>query len=59
MCRALEQIIEESREQGIEQGIERERRLQIENIMEKLKITGQQAMELLGIPVAERSKYIG
>lgn len=62
MCKALEQIIAESREQGfergIEQGIERERRLQIENIMDKLKLTTLQAMELLGIPVTEQSKYM-
>lgn len=59
MCRALEQIIEESREQGIEKGIEQERRSQIDSIMDKLKLTAGQAMELLGIPVAERSKYMG
>ncbi len=62
MCRALEQIKQESRElgvkQGIEQGIEQERRSQIENIMNKLKLTARQAMELLGIPAAERSKYM-
>lgn len=58
MCKALEQIIKESREQGIEQGIEQERRLQIENIMDKLKLTTLQAMELLGIPVTEQSKYM-
>lgn len=54
MCRALEELKKEAMEKGIEQ----ERRLHIVNIMKNLKMTAQQAMELLGIPVSEQGKYL-
>ena len=54
--------IEIGRSQGIEigkdQGIEIGRRQDIENLMDTLHLTAQQAMEALKIPENERIKYM-
>lgn len=54
MCKALEELREESFQRGIDQS----RLDSIKSIMETLKYTAQQAMDLLKIPIAEQSKYI-
>ena len=54
MCRAFDEVREQDRERGREQN-------QIENIrslMENLKMTAQQAMDALGIPMAEQEKLL-
>ncbi len=48
----------EGRAEGRAEGRENERILSIKNIMKKLQYTAEQAMELLEIPVNERSKYL-
>ena len=54
MCRAMEEL----REESIQRGIEQNRLESIKNIMEGLKYTAQQAMDLLKIPAADQSKYL-
>lgn len=54
MCKAMEELREESFQRGIDQS----RLDSIKSIMETLKYTAQQAMDLLKIPIAEQSKYI-
>ena len=74
MCRAFEEVREEARaqgfEQGVEQGIERgikqgieqgselERAKSIKMIMDSLKMTAEQAMDVLKIPKSDHSKYL-
>ena len=41
-----------------EDGRREERVTAIHNLMKKLKMTAEQAMEVLGIPVSERSSYM-
>ena len=48
MCKAMEEL----REQSIQRGIDQSRIESIKNIMEGLKYTAQQAMDLLKIPVS-------
>ena len=73
MCRAFEEVRDEAREQGraegrvegraegrVEgrvEGIEQERIKNIQNLMESMKLTAQQAMDALMIPVSEQPKY--
>ena len=69
MCRAFEEVRDEAREQGrvegrVEgraegrvEGIEQERIKNIQNLMESMKLTAQQAMDALMIPVSEQQKY--
>ena len=54
MCKAMEDL----REESIQRGIDQNRIENIKNIMEGLKYTAQQAMDLLKIPVADQSKYL-
>ena len=54
MCKAMEELREESFQRGIDQG----RIESIKSIMETLKYTAQQAMDLLKIPAAEQPKYM-
>ena len=54
MCKAMEEL----REQSIQRGIDQSRIESIKNIMEGLKYTAQQAMDLLKIPVSDQPKYL-
>ena len=54
MCKAIEEMREESYQRGIEQT----RLESIKNVMEGLKYTAQQAMELLKIPADDQPKYL-
>ena len=49
---------EEGRLEGRQEGIDESRLDSIRNIMDGLKLTAQQAMDILKIPVSERGKYI-
>ena len=51
MCQAIEEMRQDSRNEGIAQGIEQGRLESIRNLMVSLKCTAQQAMDLLKIPV--------
>ena len=54
MCRTMEEVREESLKRGEEAALLRS----IKNIMEGLKYTSQQAMDLLKIPVSDQPKYL-
>ncbi|MBR7015322.1 MAG: hypothetical protein IKI12_02615 [Lachnospiraceae bacterium] len=54
MCKAIDDMRKESREEGIEYN----RLESIRNVMDGLKYTAQQAMELLRIPAADQPKYL-
>ena len=54
MCKAMDEL----REQSIQRGIDQNRVESIKNIMEGLKYTAQQAMDLLKIPVSDQPKYL-
>jgi len=44
-------------EKGINIGVERQTLLSVQNLMETLKLTAEQAMAALKIPESERPKY--
>ena len=54
MCKAMEEMREESYQKGIEQN----RLESIKNIMKNLKLTVHQAMDALGIPADDQPKYL-
>ena len=54
MCKAIDDMRKESREEGIEST----RLESIKIVMERLKYTAQQAMEFLKIPTADWPKYL-
>jgi hypothetical protein len=58
MCQAIEEMRQDSRNEGIEQGIELTRLESIHVVMTRLKCTAQQAMDFLMIPYSEQSKYL-
>ena len=62
MCEVLDRAEARGEERGIAigeaKGIEQTRLENIKNVMEGLKFTAQQAMNLLKIPVEEQSKYL-
>lgn len=49
----------EMKEEGRVEGIDQTRVESIKNIMDGLKYTAQQAMDLLKIPAANQAKYLG
>ena len=58
MSRAFEETYKEGRLEGRLEGVEEERIENLKNLMESLKLTAQQAMDALKIPVSEREKYL-
>ena len=58
MCRAFEEVREQGREQGIAQGIEQTQLAAIKKLMKNLKLSAQQATEVLEIPSADREKLL-
>ena len=54
MCKAMEDL----REESIQRGIDQTRIENIKTVMEKLAYTAKQAMEFLNIPTADQSKYL-
>ena len=58
MCKAMEDLREESIQRGIQRGIDQNRIECIKSLMKTLKLTAQQAMDALLIPVSEQPKYL-
>ena len=58
MCQAIDDMRKESREEGRMEGVESTCLQNIRNVMEGLKYTAQQAMDLLKIPASDRQKYL-
>ena len=58
MCQAIEEMRQDSRNEGIAQGIEINRLESIRNLMISLKCTAQQAMNFLMIPASDQSRYL-
>ena len=58
MCKAIEEMREESYQRGVETGTEQNRLESIRNIMSNLKLTVYQAMDALGIPADDQPKYL-
>ena len=54
MCQAIEEMRQESKNEGIELS----RLESIRNLMISLKCTAQQAMNFLMIPASDQSKYL-
>lgn len=54
MCKVMEDL----REESIQRGIDQNRVESIKNIMESFKVTAQQAMDALKIPLTEQAKYV-
>ena len=52
------EVLDRAEARGEAKGIEQTRLENIKNVMEGLKFTAQQAMNLLKIPVEEQSKYL-
>ena len=49
---------EEGRKEGREEGVDQSRIDSIKSLMNTLKLTAQQAMEALSIPLSEQSRYL-
>ena len=58
MCKAMDNLRDESIQRGIQRGIDQTRIENIKSIMAGLKYTAQQAMDLLEIPAADQAKYM-
>ena len=58
MCKAIDDMRKESKEEGRTEGIESTHLESIRIVMERLKYTAQQAMEFLKIPTADWPKYL-
>ena len=58
MCKAMEEMREESYQRGVEAGGEQKVLESIKNIMKNLKLTVHQAMDALGIPADDQPKYL-
>ena len=58
MCKAMEDLREESIQRGRLEGIDQNRIENIKTVMEKLAYTAKQAMDFLNIPVIEQPKYM-
>ena len=56
--RAMEISKEEAREEGLAEGKAEGRVESIKNLMDSLKLTAQQAMDVLKIPESDYSKYM-
>ena len=54
MCKVMEDL----REESIQRGIDQNRVESIKNIIESFKVTAQQAMDALKIPLTEQPKYL-
>ena len=52
------EIREAGREEGREEGIDQSRIESIKSLMRTLKLSAQQAMDALGIPLSEQSRYL-
>ena len=59
MCNLEERGIAIGLERGLERGIEITTLNAIRNLMETLKLTKEQAMEVLKVPKEEKVKYAG
>jgi len=55
MCKAVEELMEDAREEGREE----ERILSVRNMCKSLKISVEQAMDALMIPINERERLVG
>ena len=55
MCRAVEELMEDAREEGREM----ERILSVRNLCKNLKMSVEQAMDALMIPINEREQIVG
>ena len=58
MQKGMQKGMEEGMQKGLEKGQESARVEAISNIMQALKLTAQQAMDILKIPEAERERYV-
>ena len=62
LCKAIEELENDARKEGIEEGIKEGKTegfiIAINNLMESLKISEVQAMDLLKLPEAEKGKYM-
>ncbi len=59
MCEVLDRVEAKGREEGRAEGVELTRMESIKNVMDTLKFTAQQAMDVLRIPADEQPKYLG
>ncbi len=61
MCNLSKGILERGLEQGLERGLERGKRERtvevIQNLMETLKLTMEQAMDAIKVPEVDREMY--
>ena len=62
LCKAIEELENDARKEGIEEGIKEGKTegfiIAINNLMESLKISEVQAMDLLKLPETEKGKYM-
>ena len=58
MCEALRELMRPEIDEEIEKEKDKTTLKNIQNIMESFKITAQQAMDALKIPLAEQPKYL-
>ena len=54
MCAAIDEMMEDSREEGREEGREESLLSNLKTLMKKLKLTVEQAMDMLDVPPESR-----
>lgn len=59
MCNLSEGIAEEAKEEGVKEGENKATARHLKHIMHKMHLTLEDAMDMLEIPEADRSQYIG
>lgn len=55
--RAMARGIEQGIEQGMARGVEREKLSNLRNLIKNMKLSAEQAMSVLDVPVSDRAKY--
>ena len=58
MCTAIDEMRKESRNEGRQEGKDEGILSSLKNLMANMNLTLQQAMDALGIPAADRLKYM-
>ncbi len=57
MCEIWEEVLQEGMEKGMEKGRAEEQLSSIRNMMNKLGLTAEKAMDVLDIPMEKRKAY--
>ena len=57
MCEALRELMKDEIQAEIDEATDKSRVTSIKSLMKKMKLTAQQAMDALSIPVSDQKRY--